>query len=437
MKQLEIAPSWYQENLYYEALKHRDLLDSEFIQKINDQYLYWDKVKYQKTTPPVKPEILWTMVKISRKINASQIKLGPYEFFYNSTDAIQRGLHLFDLNIGGTLESNSLVPEAEKKKHLISSIMEEAIASSQIEGAVTTRKQAKEILRKNSKPRNKSEQMIVNNYQTIRHIMEIKEKPLTAEALFDLHTLISSQTLDDPEDEGRYRINNEINAVDSLNGEIVHSPPHFEKVPELMNSFFLFFNKNDDRKFIHPIIKGCIIHFMIGFIHPFADGNGRTARALFYWYLIKNGYWLTEYLSISKIILKSKNQYAMAFLYTEQDENDLTYFINYKIKTMQLAFNELKGYIQKKINEKKRLSDFHKITGINERQAQILKWVDDEPDILFSIKEIEILFNISNQTARTDLFGLQKRGFLTGIRLNKKTKAFHKSDRFDQLLSGN
>lgn len=94
---------------------------------------------------------------------------------------------------------------------------------------------------------------------------------------------------------------------------------------------------------------------MIGFIHPFVDGNGRTARALFYWYLLKKGYWLTEYLSISRMILKSKVQYANAYLYTEHDEMDVGYFIHYQLHIMALAFESLQEYLKRKSEEKSRL----------------------------------------------------------------------------------
>lgn len=173
---------------------------------------------------------------------------------------------------------------------------------------------------------------------------------------------------------------------------------------------------------------------MIGYIHPFVDGNGRTARALFYWYLLKNGYWLTEYLSISRLIIKSKTQYAQAFIYSEIDGNDLTYFIQYKIKIMQLAYDSLKEYVQKKTNKKRQLINFQKIKGINERQALIIKWLYEEPDILFSVKEIENRFNISNQTARTDLTELENKGYLDAVDLNKKTKGFCRSVVFSELL---
>lgn len=434
MRKIEKAPDWFKDELYNKAtdLRKNHNFD-ELISHINDQYMYWDKVKYQKTLPPIAPEVLWTLVKLNR-INSIKVNFGKETFKFNLTNTIQKGLHEFDLHIGGNLASKSVIPENDKKKYLVSSIMEEAIASSQIEGAVTSRKKAKDMLRKNISPKNKSEQMIVNNYRTIKHIVTIQDEQINFDNFFEIHRLVTAQTLDDSNDVGRFRLNDEINVVDVVDGEIVYSPPNFTKIPNLIEELFAFFNKNDESQFIHPIIKGCIIHFMIGYIHPFVDGNGRTARALFYWYLLKNGYWLTEYLSISRLIAKSKNQYAQAYIYSETDNNDLTYFIQYKIKTMQLAYNSLKEYIERKIKEKKLLNNFNRIRGINERQAQIMKWVNEE-DLMLSVKEIENRFSISNQTARTDLSGLVKKGYLEENSINKKTRVFHKSSKFEKLLT--
>lgn len=434
MRSIEKAPSWTNSDSFNKGVRYITNKDSQsIINEINDKYLYWNKVKYYKTPLNLSPNILWAAVKISRAIHAKKISFGKYDFSFNLTDAIQRGLHQFDLHFGGELGSKSIIPEDGKKRYLISSIMEEAIASSQIEGAVTTRKKAKEMLRKNINPKNKSEQMIVNNYITIKHIVDIQNEPLTLDKLFEIHRLITHKTLDEPIDEGRFRDNNDVNVVDVSDGEVVYSPPNFKEVPQLMDELIKFFNEEGEQ-FIHPIVKGCIIHFMVGYIHPFVDGNGRTARALFYWYLLRNGYWLTEYLSISRLIIKSKTQYAQAFVYSEVDENDITYFISYKVKTMELAYQSLTEYIQRKINEKKHIINFQRIRGINERQALIIKWLYDEPDLLFGVKEIETRFSISNQTARTDLLGLEKKGYLEGIDINKKTKGFCRSEKFESLI---
>lgn len=434
MKAIEAPPPFLKKDLSKVLELQKNEIVSSLIYKINEDYLYWDKIKYKNKGILEDPELLWAAVKLSRTLHAQKLSFGKYTFCYKLTDALYKNLHEFDLHIGGTLGTKSIVPEEDKKSYLISSIMEEAIASSQIEGAVTTRKEAKEMLRKNTKPRNKSQQMIVNNYRTIQHIVETKDEKLTLEKLLDIHRMVTYHTLDDSSDEGRFRTDNEVNVVDSTDGEVVYTPPEPTEIPALVEQLIVFFNTIDHTPFIHPIVKGCIIHFMIGYIHPFIDGNGRTARALFYWYLLKNGYWLTEYLSISQIIVKSKIQYAHAYLYTEIDDNDLTYFIHYKLKTMQQAFESLQNYIQRKINEKKKYVDIQKINGINERQARILNWLNEEPDLLFNVKEIEQRFVISNQTARMDLEDLVRMGYMETISLNKKTKAFCRAKNFDSLL---
>ncbi|MBH2004645.1 MAG: Fic family protein [Sphingobacteriia bacterium] len=407
---------------------------NKIVNQVNDSYYYWDKVKYIKLPESIKPEEVWLIAKLRRRATPFRIDFGKFNFSWVLNGKTQELLHLFDLNIGGSLESRSIIPKDEKNRYLISSIMEEAIASSQIEGAVTTRKHAKEMLRRNTNPRNKSEQMILNNYLTIQRILELKDEDLTEERLLEIHRLVSRSTLDHKDEEGSFRDNNDIKVVDATDGEVVHYPPDHNEIKNLIKELCVFFNSDNKDLFIHPIIKGCIIHFMIGFIHPFSDGNGRTARALFYWYLLKKGYWLTEYLSISRLILRSKDQYAKAYQYTETDDNDLTYFIMYKLRTMKLAYESLREYIQRKIEEKHKVSEFIKLENVNERQALILKWFYEEPSLLLTVKEVETRFAVSNQTARTDLLSLVELKYIDMIQLNKKAVAFKAAKNFEVVL---
>lgn len=408
-----------------------DLLSKGYLQKIQNDYLYWSQLKYKtKDTPP---EELWQAVKLYRALNQRTIKFGKYQFTYVLTDYIQQSLHLFDMHIGGTLTSNMGIAKTDTHKFMMSSIMEESIASSQIEGANTTRKKAKEMIQKGIKPKTKSEVMIVNNFNTMQYIVQHKNNPLTPESLLHLHQLISHNTLDSPQEEGTFRTHNDIYVVDYSSSEVVHTPPNASQIPQLINHLCAFFNTNT-HNFIHPIIKACILHFMIGYIHPFTDGNGRTARAVFYWYMLKSGYWLTEYLSISRIIKETKSQYEKAFLYTEADDNDLSYFITYQLKAMEKAFDALKDYINRKQKEIFQASQFMKIPGVNERMAQIIKIIYDDPERILSIKEIENRFLVSNYTARTDLKQLVDLGFLEAISVNKKKQSYIKSPLFFSLL---
>lgn len=401
------------------------------IKKIQNDYLYWDNVKYR--AKDCTPEELWNAIKFERYLRSKNIHFGSYTFSYMITDYLQKSLHLFDMHIGGNLGSNIGIAETDKTKFIISSLMEEAISSSQMEGASTTRKKAKEMIQQQQRPKTKSEQMIMNNFVTMKHIVEHKNDDLTLERILEIHKLITTKTLDDRADEGQFRNNDDVRVVNAVDGEIIHLPPAESELEGLMNDLCNFFN-TDAETFIHPIIKACIIHFMIGWIHPFIDGNGRTARALFYWYMLKKGYWLTEYLSISRIIKDTKSQYEKAYLYTENDANDLGYFITYHFKTMEKAYEALKEYINRKQKEVFQAAQFMKIPGVNDRMAQILKILNDDPDRVLNIKEIESRFNVSNYTSRTDLKSLTALGFLEIIQPNKKKQSFIRSKEFEKVL---
>lgn len=410
---------------------------NQLIKEAINKYLYWSEFKYKLDFGQIEPGALWTLVKLNRNLSAQIIKISDitgFEFKYNLTTNIQQKLHEFDLNLGGRLGGEEIIPSSDKNRYLISSIMEEAIASSQLEGAATTRKEAKEMLRQERKPRNKSEQMILNNYNTIRKLKELKGEKLTTELILEIHSSITKDTLSDSSHEGQFRKSNDISVVSS-SGEVVYIPPDFEHLEKIMREFCIFANEPNEKRFIHPIIRAAILHFLIGYIHPFTDGNGRTARAIFYWYLLKEGYWLMEYISISRMIVKSPAQYARAYLYSELDENDLTYFINYQLKTMGLAFDSLREYISRKIQEKQELYNFKKIKNINDRQIFILKLLSDDPKFTFTIKEMQNRFNTAYQTARTDVIGLEKYGLIQKNIIGKKKLIYYRSENFDEILS--
>jgi Fic family protein len=425
-------------NKIADALKYlKNNSYNKLIKEAINKHLYWSEFKYKPGFGQIEPEALWTVVKINRNLNAEKIKISDitgFEFKYNLTTSIQQKLHEFDLNLGGRLGGEEIIPSSDKNRYLISSIMEEAIASSQLEGAATTRKEAKEMLRQERKPKNKSEQMILNNYNTIKKLKELKEEKLTIELIREIHSSITKDTLSDSSQEGQFRKSNDIRVISS-SGEVVYIPPDYEHLEKIMREFCIFVNEPNEKRFIHPIIRAVILHFLIGYIHPFTDGNGRTARAVFYWYLLKKGYWLMEYMSISRMIVKSPAQYARAYLYSELDENDLTYFINYQLKTMGLAFDSLREYISRKIQEKQELYNFKKIRNINDRQIFILKLLSDDPKFTFTIKEIQNRFNTVYQTARTDLIGLEKQGLIKKNIIGKKKLMYYRSENFDKILS--
>jgi len=435
-------------------LKHENTFASFIVpqlNKIEKEYLYWDKIKYIKkpnslNTNDIKDynKEVWRLVKTRRSLTQNNYSLRRFDktnkfpstigidYKYHINEYLQQKLHYLDFNFGAGIQKEKLLSDLDKEQYLNNALMEESIFSSMVEGATTTRIKAKEMLRKKKKPKNKSEQMILNNYQAIQFISEHQDESISIDKLFEIHRLVTENTLED-ENIGVFRSSDDVHVMNDITGEIVHTPPKHKELQELMNSFCNFFNNNPKENFIHPIVKASILHFLIGYIHPFVDGNGRTARAIFYWYLLKNGYWLAEYLSISRVIMKTKVQYEKAYIYTEIDDMDVTYFIHYQVKVLTQAFEDLKEYIAKKKSEQQDISKYLKLSNVNDRQAQILFWIEKDNNRSFSVKEIETIFSITNQTARTDLEELVQRKFLKKIATNKKSSNYWKGENFNNL----
>lgn len=430
---IELTPKITNERLSEALMLLNNPSYVSLFRKIEQKYLYWDKVKYLAPSG-ILPEILWQAVKLSRTLQMKTLKFGGYTFRFSITERMLSLLHQFDLNFGGSLSSEGLVSPNDKKYILNSSIMEEAIASSQMEGANTTRRVAKEMLRKHSAPQNKSERMIVNNYNTIKFISEISREDFSVDLILRIHKMISNATLDEIENEGKLRDNNDILVMNAINGEVAHTPPPFSEINGMLDDLCHFANDNDSEIFIHPIIRGIIIHFILAFIHPFCDGNGRTARSLVYWYLLKNKYWFVEYLSISRIIYRSKPKYEKSFLCVENDNFDLSYFILYHLEVMEEAFNELRDYLGRKIHERATMDSFISIPGITHRQAEILKIINENPQIVMSAKEIANRFGLNTKSIRNDLRNLVMLNIVSEIPVSGREFGYIRPNNFEESI---
>ena len=141
------------------APPHEDV--AALVDKINEKYEYWDTVKYKKCPKGCSSKQLWTYVKASRTKNMIRVWT-QYNILLGITNQMQRMCHDFDMNFGGFWGTSSIISGDNRERYLNSSLMEEAIFSSQMEGAATTRQVAKDMLRKKMTPKDKSQQMIVN-----------------------------------------------------------------------------------------------------------------------------------------------------------------------------------------------------------------------------------------------------------------------------------
>jgi Fic family protein len=395
---------------------------SDFIKLITKpEYLYWDKMQYKEPAPQMlSREALWVIVKFFREsVSLKTVikdKKGVF-FTWSKLDYFEEFFHDLDMNTGGEIFVGDKGADKNNKQRLIArGIMEEAIASSQLEGAATSRQAAKKMLREGRKPINASEQMIVNSYISMKAIEDnYKDQAMSFDLLLELHSLITKDTVDSQGEKPRLRESNEpILVTDNIEDIIYHEAPDIDFVKTELDKLIKFANdESEDGSFIHPVIKAIMLHFWIGYLHPFTDGNGRLARSLFYWYLIKKGYWAFIYLPISKAIKKSPKQYAMAYVYSEQDDNDLTYFLDYNIRKIKLAMKDFSDYLNKQsgdnIKMKKKCEEKYKL---NIRQVQLLQYLYGDVDARTTLSTHININQVSKMTAYNDLKDLVNKNFL-------------------------
>ena len=388
-------------------------------------YLHWDRLRRYRPPAGHTSEEWWLALKMQRigilkPITLTDTKGKPFQFCVPET--VLESLHRIDMKAGGTLGLPEKITNPQTRdQYLIRSLMEEAITSSQLEGAATTREVAKEMIRSGRAPRDKDEQMIFNNYVTMQRITALKDYPLSPEMVFEIHRLVTDKTLDDSIAAGRFRTSEEKRVVgDQWGQEIYHEPPPAEELTNRLRLMCDFANAISPDYFIHPVIRAIVLHFWLAYDHPFVDGNGRTARALFYWAMRREGYWLFEFIYISTILRKAPIKYGLSFLYTETDDNDLTYFIVAQTKVIDEACKELHNYVDRKTAELlESESNIRALNLFNHRQVAIIRHALKHPYQQYTVEGHRNSHNIVYETARTDLLYLQKREVLE---LRKKGK---------------
>jgi Fic family protein len=390
------------------------------------RYLHWDELRRRPAPAGLSHEDWWTAVGIARRPLLQRLPLLDKQgqpFIFATPAPVAIDLHHIDRDAAGQIRSPAGAPVREdSQRYLIGSLIEEAITSSQLEGASTTRQVAAAMLLSGRRPRDVSERMIFNNYRAMEHLRSLRDAPLTHGGILELHRMLTEETLDNPEDAGRLRQSDDVVVVDVRDNTPLHHPPTWVELPERMRRVCAFANTDEAAlPFVHPVLRAILLHFMIGYDHPFADGNGRTARALFYWSMARSGYWLMEYTSISHILRKAPGQYMRAYLHTETDRNDTTYFLLHQLETIRQATAALHEYVARKSREQKEterlLAASPELRGrFNHRQVALLNHALRNTGESYRVDAHQRSHAVVYQTARRDLLELE------GLGLLEKTK---------------
>lgn len=331
-------------------------------------------------------------------------------------DRVLELLHEIDRHASGEIVvSDRVTDPAQRDRYIISSLIDEAIASSQLEGASTTSLVARKMLRSGREPRTHGERMILNNYSAMSWVRDNAKKPIHPEAVLELHRILCADTLEDPEAAGRLRRTDEpIVVAHVATEEVFYTPPPAGELEGRMERMCAFANGSDVGFFLHPVLRAILLHYWLANDHPFVDGNGRTARALFYWSMISSGYWLCEYLAISRLLKKAPAAYGRSFLHCQSDENDLTYFVLYHLEVLQRSIDDLHTYLRRKMRELRRAEDLlGERSELNHRQIALLGHALRHESADYTIESHRRSHGVVYETARADLLALADLGLLT------------------------
>ena len=418
---MPVTPPPISDLLQTRAERLGDLISSGIGRLPENKYLHWSKLKYVQPPEGFSSEDWWLAVKMARFSARHALPLADKQgrpFAFSDSGYLYRMLHQVDQGAGGRIELPADVVNADSRnRYLVNSLIEEAITSSQLEGAATTRLVAKDMLRSGRPPRDRSERMIFNNYRGMEFLSGIVREDLSAPVLLDLHRILTEGTFDDPDAAGRFRLpSDRVFVTDPRDGAILHEPPDASALGERMERLFAFANTPGDEPFVHPVVKAILLHFMIGYEHPFVDGNGRTARALFYWAMARFGYRMTGFLSISTVIRKAPVQYARAYVLSETDDNDVTYFLDYHLRVILRSIRGLHAWLARKAEEMRdvqRLLDrLAPAAVLNYRQTALIEHMHKHPGMSYTIESHRRSHNVTYQTARTDLLKLAESGLM-------------------------
>ena len=383
------------------------------------RYLHWDSVRHREPPEGLSHQEWWLGTRISRLSAREMVPFRckeGYPFSLVHAAPVRRGLHEIDRKLGmsGPRSQVRDLVEGHGRKHLLAnSIVEEAIRSSQLEGASTTRRVAREMIRSGRRPRTHGERMILNNYHAMERIGEMARRDLSRADVFELHSILTDGTRDSSM-AGRFRgASDDIVVTLVQSDETAHVPPSAEELSGRLDGLVAFANDRTPETWVHPVVRAILLHFMIGYDHPFVNGNGRVARSLFYWSMLRQDYSLARYLAVSGILRNAPAKYARAYLHTETDGGDLTYFLDYHIGVIIRSIDALASYVRTKVSDIREIEDrLRRSPQLNHRQVRLLGHALRHPGFRYSVKSHGNSHGVTANTARADLVKLAAAGLL-------------------------
>ncbi len=230
-----------------------------------------------------------------------------------------------------------------------------------------------------------------------------KEDPVTEGLIRELHKILVEGVRGGQANPGNYRkIQNYV--VNSRTRDVIYTPPPPLDVPHLMKEFAEWINAAED---VSPILVSGISQFQFVHIHPFIDGNGRTARLLATLILYKTGYDFKRLFIISEYYDKDRPSYYKAIQSVRESGMDMTAWLEYFVTGLRSQMEEIQQKGEQIIKQDVTLQKIKKI-AVNLRQGKAIKHIIKNGKI--TVNEYQSLASCIRRTAQRDLEELVAKG---------------------------
>jgi len=227
-------------------------------------------------------------------------------------------------------------------------------------------------------------------------IGEKKEKKITEEMILKIHRLNTQKVLSESKS-GHYR-EGPVYVVDEF-GKIIYEPPPEEDVPKLMKEFIEWINRTE-AKSLYPVLEAGICHYELVRIHPFYDGNGRTARALATLILCLRGFDTKKFFALDDYYNEDRERYYAALQTIDPKTVDITKWLEYFVEGVAVSMGKVKETVLK-FSLDKRFRDLKGQVFLDEKQMKTLEYLLKHGRITAS--EYLEMFDVSVRTARNHL----------------------------------
>ena len=288
-----------------------------------------------------------------------------------------------------------------------------AHSSTSIEGNKLTLEQVRALSEKKEITASAKDKYEVINYlQALDSVSQYAKKKIDVKLFLRIHKTLTKGTLKQEKDCGVFRdrqvfVGKRIFDGTQLKEVVEYMPPDTKEVPGLVEEFLSWLNSDGATK-INPVILAGIVHYEIARIHPFIDGNGRTARLLASLVLYKSGFDHRRFFALDDYYDKDRSLYYVALKTAQQNKGDITKWLEYFTDGVLDSINKVKDTIT-------RLGFVSKTKGAGQieltpRQVKILEKIKGNGKI--ANRDLRSMFNISRQAILKEISKLVEVGII-------------------------